>query len=103
MVSALSASYVAANGKSSYSGANPALGVTPGAGPAGLDPGGIANQYSGGTGTVQLAYTAPNWNLTAAYAYSQSGGGYDGSHSGLGYIPVGTPKATNPFAGLTHI
>ena len=54
-----------------------------------------------GTGTVQLAYTAPNWNLTAAYAYSQSGGGYDGT-SGLGYIPVGTPKATNPFAGLTQ-
>ncbi|WP_341882475.1 iron uptake porin [Synechococcus sp. UW140] len=97
----LSASYVAVNGKSSYSGANPALGVIPGAGSAGLDPGGIANQYSGGTGTVQLAYTAPNWNLTAAYAYSQSGGGYDGT-SGLGYIPVGTPKATNPFAGLTQ-
>ena len=96
-----SASYVAVNGKSSYSAANPSLGVTPGAGSSGLDPGGIANQYSGGTGTVQLAYTAPNWNLTAAYAYSQSGGAYDGT-SGLGYIPVGTPKATNPFAGLTQ-
>jgi hypothetical protein len=97
----LSANYVAANGKSSYSGANPALGVTPGNGVNGIDPGGIANEYSGGTGTVQLAYTAPNWNLTAAYAYSQSGGSYDGT-SGLGYIPVGTPKATNPFAGLTQ-
>jgi len=96
----LSASYVAANGKSSYSGSTPG-GATLGAGPAGLDAGGIANESSGGTGTVQLAYTAPNWNLTAAYAYSQSGGGYDGT-SGLGYIPVGTPKATNPFAGLTQ-
>ena len=96
----LSASYVAANGKSSYSGSTPG-GATLGAGAAGLDAGGIANESSGGTGTVQLAYTAPNWNLTAAYAYSQSGGGYDGT-SGLGYIPVGTPKATNPFAGLTQ-
>ncbi|NCX23551.1 MAG: hypothetical protein EBX17_10280, partial [Betaproteobacteria bacterium] len=96
----LSASYVAANGKSSYSGSTPG-GATLGAGVLGLDAGGIANESSGGTGTVQLAYTAPNWNLTAAYAYSQSGGAYDGT-SGLGYIPVGTPKATNPFAGLTQ-
>ena len=96
----LSASYVAANGKSSYSGSTPG-GATLNAGVLGLDTGGIANESSGGTGTVQLAYTAPNWNLTAAYAYSQSGGAYDGT-SGLGYIPVGTPKATNPFAGLTQ-
>ena len=95
-----SASYVAANGKSSYSGSTPG-GATLGAGVAGLDAGGIANASSGGTGTVQLAYTAANWNLTAAYAYSQSGGAYDGT-SGLGYIPVGTPKATNPFAGLSQ-
>jgi hypothetical protein len=97
----VSANYVAANGRSSYSSANPALGVTPGVGAAGNDPGGIANDYSGGTGTVQLAYTGNNWNITAAYAYSQSGGSYDGT-SGLGYIPLGTPKATNPFAGLTQ-
>ena len=96
----LSASYVAANGKSSYSSSTPG-GATLGAGTGYLDAGGIANASSGGTGTLQLAYTAPTWNLTAAYAYSQSGGAYDGT-SGLGYIPVGTPKATNPFAGLTQ-
>ena len=79
-----SANYVAANGKNSDSAT-----------------GGIATSGSGGTGTVQLAYTAPNWNFTAAYAYSQSGGAYDGSNNGLGYIPVGTPKAGNPFAGLS--
>ncbi|NCV90413.1 MAG: hypothetical protein EBW19_09545, partial [Betaproteobacteria bacterium] len=55
----LSASYVAANGKSSYSGSTPG-GATLGAGVLGLDAGGIANESSGGTGTVQLAYTAPN-------------------------------------------
>jgi hypothetical protein len=75
--------------------------VIRGSGAAGTDPGGIANNESGGTGTVQIAYTAPTWNLTAAYAYSQSGGAFDGT-SGLGYIPIGTPKATNPFAGLSQ-
>jgi hypothetical protein len=97
----VSANYVAQNGRSSYSSENTTLGVIRGSGPLGTDPGGIANNESGGTGTVQLAYTAPTWNLTAAYAYSQSGGAYDGS-TGLGYIPVGTPKATNPFAGLSQ-
>ena len=96
----LSANYVAVNGKSSYSGSTPG-GATLGAGFSGLDAGGIANESSGGTGTVQLAYTAPNWNLTGTYAYSQSGGAFDGT-SGLGVVPVGTPKATNPFAGLTQ-
>ncbi|MDA1170531.1 MAG: iron uptake porin, partial [Cyanobacteria bacterium] len=75
----VSANYVAVNAKNSDS-----------------STGGIATDNSGGTGTVQLAYTATNWNLTAAYAYSQSGGAYDGS-----YYPVGTPKAANPFAGLS--
>jgi hypothetical protein len=97
----VSANYVAQNGRSSYSSENTTLGVIRGSGPLGTDPGGIANNESGGTGTVQLAYTAPTWNLTAAYAYSQSGGAYDGA-SGLGYIPIGTPKATNPFAGLSQ-
>ena len=71
----VSANYVAANAKNSDS-----------------STGGIATDNSGGTGTVQLAYTATNWNLTAAYAYSQSGA--------YGYIPVGTNLAGNPFAGL---
>ena len=97
----VSANYVAQNGRSSYSSENTTLGVIRGSGPLGTDPGGIANNESGGTGTVQIAYTAPTWNLTAAYAYSQSGGAYDGA-SGLGYIPIGTPKATNPFAGLSQ-
>jgi len=97
----VSANYVAANGRSSYSSSNSTLGVIAGNGQLGTDPGGIANDNSGGTGTVQIGYTAANWNLTAAYAYSQSGGAYDGS-TGLGYIPVGTPKATNPFAGLSQ-
>jgi hypothetical protein len=79
-----SANYVAANGKNSDAAT-----------------GGIATSGSGGTGTVQLAYTAANWNFTAAYAYSQSGGAYDGANSGGGYIPVGTPKAASPFAGLS--
>ncbi|WP_341881884.1 iron uptake porin [Synechococcus sp. UW140] len=72
----VSANYVAANAKNSDS-----------------STGGIATDNSGGTGTVQLAYTATNWNLTAAYAYSQSGA--------YGYIPVGTNLAGNPFAGLS--
>ena len=97
----VSANYVAQNGRSSYSGSNSTLGVIATNGPLGTDPGGIANNESGGTGTVQIGYTASNWNLTAAYAYSQSGGAYDGT-AGLGYIPVGTPKATNPFAGLSQ-
>jgi hypothetical protein len=76
----VSANYVAANAKNSDS-----------------STGGIATDNSGGTGTVQLAYTATNWNLTAAYAYSQSGA-YGGAY---GYIPVGTNLAGNPFAGLS--
>ena len=76
----VSANYVAANAKYSDS-----------------STGGIATDNSGGTGTVQLAYTATNWNLTAAYAYSQSGA-YSGAY---GYIPVGTNLAGNPFAGLS--
>ena len=72
----VSANYVAANAKNSDS-----------------STGGIATDNSGGTGTVQLAYTATNWNITAAYAYSQSGA--------YGYIPVGTNLAGNPFAGLS--
>jgi len=76
----VSANYVAANAKNSDS-----------------STGGIATDNSGGTGTVQLAYTATNWNLTAAYAYSQSGA-YSGAY---GYIPVGTNLAGNPFAGLS--
>merc|ERR1712070_666458 len=57
--------------------------------------GGIANGESNGTGTVQIAYTADDWNLTAAYAYNQ-GGAYGG------YIPVGTPLASDPFGGLSN-
>ncbi|CAK27167.1 Porin, P stress induced [Synechococcus sp. RCC307] len=56
--------------------------------------GGIANENSRGTGTVQIAYTGDDWNLTAAYAYNQ-GGAY-------GYIPVGTPMAGDPFGGLSN-
>jgi len=72
----VSANYVAKNGQSSFT-----------------NRGGIANEASGGTGTAQLAYTAADWNLTAAYAYNQNGS--------YGYIPVGTPLAGNPFGGLS--
>ena len=72
----VSANYVAANGFSSYT-----------------DRGGLMTEASGGTGTAQLAYTGDDWNLSAAYAYNQNGS--------YGYIPVGTPLAGNPFAGLS--
>ena len=71
---AVSANYVANSGQKSYDG-------------------GIANADSAGTGTVQLGYTGDDWNLTGAYAYNQ-GGAYGG------YIPVGTPMASDPFGGL---
>ena len=71
---AVSANYVSNNGYSSFDG-------------------GIANAESGGSGTVQLAYTGDDWNITGAYAYSQN--------PVYGYIPVGTPLAGNPFGGLS--
>ena len=73
---AVSANYVAANGADSFDG-------------------GIANDGSNGTGTVQIAYTGDVWNLTAAYAYNQNFG------AGAGYIPVGTPLASDPFGGIS--
>jgi hypothetical protein len=84
---AVSANYVAGAGNESFTGSNPV------AAPDGAL-GGIANDNSNGTGTVQIAYTGDVWNLTAAYAYNQ-GGAYGG------YIPVGTPLASDPFAGLS--
>ena len=84
---AVSANYVAGAGNESFTGSNPV------AAPDGAL-GGIANDNSNGTGTVQIAYTGDVWNLTAAYAYNQ-GGAYGG------YIPVGTPLASDPFGGLS--
>lgn len=81
---AFSANYVAANGDESY---------TTSSDDANL--GGLMNAESNGTGTVQIAYTGDDWNLTAAYAYNQ-GGAYGG------YIPVGTPLASDPFGGLSN-
>ena len=72
---AVSANYVSNNGQNSFDG-------------------GIANAESNGTGTVQLAYTGDDWNLTGAYAYNTNGA-YGG------YIPVGTPLASDPFGGLS--
>jgi len=72
---AVSANYVSNNGYSNFNG-------------------GIATDQSGGTGTVQVAYTADVWNLTAAYAYNQN--------PVYGYIPVGTPLAGDPFGGLSN-
>ena len=80
---AVSANYVATNGNRSFSSTG-----------EGAPLGGIANDNSSGTGTVQIAYTADVWNLTAAYAYNQ-GAAYGG------YIPVGTPLASDPFGGLS--
>ena len=72
---AVSANYVASNGASNFA-----------------STGGIANDSAGGTGTVQLAYTGDDWNITGAYAYNQN--------PVYGYIPVGTPLAGDPFGGL---
>ena len=72
---AVSANYVSNNGNDSFDG-------------------GIANDNSGGTGTVQIAYTGDDWNLTGAYAYNQN--------PVYGYIPVGTPLAGDPFGGLSN-
>ena len=74
---AVGANYVAANGADSFDG-------------------GIAADGSNGTGTVQIAYTGDDWNLTAAYAYNQNFG------AGAGYIPVGTPLASDPFGGISN-
>jgi hypothetical protein len=74
---AASANYVSNNGQVSF-----------------VDQGGIANQASGGSGTVQLAYTGDDWNLTGAYAFNQN--------PVYGYIPVGTPLAGDPFGGLSN-
>ena len=72
----VSANYVAGNGASSFT-----------------TDGGLLNEASAGTSTAQIAYTGDDWNLTAAYAYNQNGT--------YGYIPVGTPLAGDPFAGLS--
>ena len=72
----VSGNYVASNGQSSFT-----------------QKGGLLNEASGGTSTAQIAYTADEWNLTAAYAYNQNGT--------YGYIPLGTPLAGDPFAGLS--
>ena len=52
---AISANYVAANGNNG----NP-------------DEGGIATDGAGGTGTVQIGYTAEQWGLVATYSYIQN-------------------------------
>jgi hypothetical protein len=49
--------------------------------------GGIATDCSAGTGTVQLAYTADNWGVAAAYNYSSQ-------HFGNMYEGTATPLAT---------
>jgi hypothetical protein len=72
----VSGNYVASNGQSSFT-----------------QKGGLLNEASGGTSTAQIAYTADEWNLTAAYAYNQNGT--------YGYIPLGTPLAGDPFGGLS--
>ena len=72
----VSGNYVASNGQSSFT-----------------QKGGLLNEASGGTSTAQIAYTGDEWNLTAAYAYNQNGT--------YGYIPLGTPLAGDPFAGLS--
>ena len=72
----VSGNYVASQGQSSFT-----------------QKGGLLNEASGGTSTAQIAYTGDEWNLTAAYAYNQNGT--------YGYIPLGTPLAGDPFAGLS--
>jgi hypothetical protein len=65
------ANYVAGNGD----GGNPTgEGCTSyNANDAGVSCGGIGNSASQQSGTVQLAYTGKNWNLTGAYTYNSAG------------------------------
>ena len=67
----ISANYVAANGQSG----NPSV-------PEGEGGGGIGNQFSGATGSVQLAYQQEQWGMAAIWSYLQPA---------TQYVPGSTP------------
>jgi hypothetical protein len=51
------------------------------------DCGGIGNSASQQTGTLQLAYTGKNWNLTGAYTYNSSGVNISGTPLSQALLP----------------
>jgi len=57
--------------------------------------GGIATDGSAATGTVQLAYTGRNWNITGAYTYSSAGVRYPGTPLSVEIQP--TPGIDNGY------
>lgn len=61
--------------------------------------GGMFNGNSAATTTVQLAYTAQNWNLTGAYTYATNGVSIQGTNNLSAALPNSTTGGnTNSFA-----
>ena len=86
---AISANYVAANGRN----ADPNINDD--------DCGGIANDCSGGTGTAQIGYTAEQWGIAATYSYLQNNdlAPYSSVFVADSYAATsGTDSYTNAFA-----
>jgi len=86
----VSANYVSTNGNSSNAGTGDTMRHCE------AGSGGIATDCAGSNGTAQLAYTADQWGIAAAYTYSSRNGGgiYNGN---------GTPSAVAAYsAGNTN-
>ena len=86
---AISANYVAANGRNGDPNINDD------------DCGGIANDCSGGTGTAQIGYTAEQWGIAATYSYLQNNdlAPYSSVFVADSYAATsGTDSYTNAFA-----
>jgi hypothetical protein len=58
--------------------------------------GGIGNSCSAQTGTAQIAYSASNWGLAAAYTYSSGGAGlYSGNGTSLAFLTSALASSTS--------
>jgi hypothetical protein len=73
--------YIAGNADNAAPNSNGCVSYTLG------DCGGIGNSASQQTGTLQLAYTGKNWNLTGAYTYNSAGVNISGTPLSQALLP----------------
>ena len=84
----ISANYVSSNGDNG----------TPGAATVGtLGAGGIGNNLSASSTTLQIGYAGNNWGLAGAYSYNQNIG-FTGTNFAAGLVTGGALNSTNSFA-----